>query len=170
MVPFAALKVAVNTDSKEREIRDMLSVFAKAITGRSTYKVMQDYDKLMSELPSTNPAEALMSCIKDNKFNGELYVINESISILQLFKADFNKCSTLQKIMRCFANSASRGESAGVLFKVKHLGLYIAYNVQIPSTPVPRIVLPSVAKNMASIQFMPIKNFEKEFFNNFIEK
>lgn len=170
MIPFAALKVAVNTDSKEREIRDMLSMFAKAITNKSAHKIMQDYDRLLSEMPNTNPAEALMSCIKDNKFNGDLYVLNESISILQLFKADFNKCNTLQKIMSCFAKSANKGEAAGVLFKVKHLGVYVAYNVQIPSTPVPRIVFPSNIKNMASIQFMPIKNFEKEFFNNFIEK
>lgn len=170
MVPFASLKVAVNLDSKEREIREMLSAFTKAITGRSTYKVMQDYDKIMSEIPNTNPGEALLSCIKDNKFNGELFVINDSISILQLFKADFTKNDTLRKIMNCFASAASRGESAGVLFKVRHLGLYVAYNIQIPSTPVARLVLPSSIRNQAAIQFMPIKNFEREFHNNFIEK
>jgi hypothetical protein len=159
-VPFAKINALVQEDRKDRDVREILYKLAKALTGKSAYRVMQDYDQRMSHLSREEAGAALMSCIPDNPLDAELYVdIAEPISIVQLMKGVTAK-SKVRRILAHLAQADSMGREGVVVFKVRHLGAWVAYNTADPyNISTPRVVLPSTMRGQASITIMPLDNY-----------
>ena len=161
-VPFAKIHAAVLSERKDREVRDLLNKLAKAVVGKDAYRLMRDYDQRMLNLSIKDAGDAFLSCMNDNQFNADLYVdISQPVSIITVLRGDLSK-NTLRNIFLHLAKSAAVQREAVVVFKVKHLGAWVAYNNADPyPSSLPRIVIPSTAKNQNSVTLMPMNNYMK---------
>ena len=161
-VPFAKIHAAVLSERKDREVRDLLNKLAKAVVGKDAYRLMRDYDQRMLNLSIKDAGDAFLSCMNDNPFNADLYVdISQPVSIITVLRGDLSK-NTLRNIFLHLAKSVAVQREAVVVFKVKHLGAWVAYNNADPyPSSLPRIVIPSTAKNQNSVTLMPMNNYMK---------
>ena len=161
-VPFAKMHAAVVADRREREVRGILNNLAKALVGEGSYKLMRDYDQRMVDLRLEDAGQAFMSCVPDNPLSVELHVdITNPVSIITLLKGDFKK-GELQRILTKMAQSMASGYESLVVFKVKHLGAWVAYNTADPfPMSVPRIVVPSSMKGHSAITIVPMPTYIK---------
>lgn len=92
--------------------------------------------------------------------NADLYIVDQPVSMIKLLKGDLFKNKTITNILMNFAKSNKHDMGAIVLFRVKHLGTYIAYNMADPAhVPIPRLVLPSSEKHQSAISIMPISTY-----------
>lgn len=161
-VPFSKMQVAVREQREQFQNREMLSSLAKAICGRSAYRVMRDFEAMMANRPDEDPVLLFRSCIPILQDTVDIYLIQEPVSMLSLIKGDLFKNKTLNKMLMCFGKSAKIGSSAIIVFKVKHLGNYVAYNMEDPITvSIPRILIPSTEKNQQAITIMPMTSYNK---------
>lgn len=160
MVPFARFQAAVNTDRKERETREVLSKLAKALVGNQAARVMREYDSRIADSGMKDPGAAFMSCIPDNPLYAELYVdTGAPISMITLLRGD-PTTSAFRRVLGYMARAYNEGKESVVLFKVKHLGFWVAYNTADPaSLAIPRIVIPATAKGISAITAMPIYSY-----------
>jgi hypothetical protein len=161
-VPFAKMKAAVTAVRKEYDVRDILNKLAKALVGKYSYKVMQDYDKRMVDLSLNDAGTAFMSCIPENPLMADLYIdTGNPVSIITLLKGDTQNKDIRSLLMR-FAKSAAVRSEAVVVFRVKHLGVWVAYNTADPiQMSVPRLILPSNTKGQNAITIMPMTTYIK---------
>lgn len=161
-VPFAKMHAAVVSERRDREVRELLNKFAKAIVGKAAYRLMRDYDQRMLNLSINDAGDALLSCMEENPLNADLYVdIANPVSIITVLRGDLQK-NTLRNIFLHLAKSVGNQREAIVIFKVKHLGAWVAYNTADPyPSSLPRIVIPSTAKNQNSVILMPMNNYTK---------
>lgn len=162
VVPFARTHAAVLADRRERDVRDILSKLAKALVGKNSYKVMKDYDSKMCDLTIHDAGDAFMASIPDNPLNADLYVdTGVPVSIISLLKGDVSK-GGLRSILTYLAKSYAKKTEAVVVFKVKHLGSWVAYNTADPfPMSIPRIVLPSSQRGQSAITIMPMTTYIK---------
>ena len=161
-VPFAKMHAAVTAERRDRETRDALSKLAKALVGKYAYKAMRDYDQRMCDLTIKDAGDAFMSCVPDNPLHAELHIdINKPVSIITILRGDFSK-GELNSILLKLAKSYSRKCEALVLFKVKHLGIWVAYNTADPfPLSIPRLVVPSTCRGQNAITIMPLSTYIK---------
>lgn len=158
-VPFKKMQLAVRNERRELLIRDMLSQFAKALNKRSVSRVMRDFDDAYASRPEDSPANVFMSCHPQMP-NADLYIVDQPVSMLKLLKGDLFKNKTITNILMNFAKSNKNNMGAIVLFRVKHLGTYVAYNIADPAyVPIPRLVLPSSELHQSAISIMPITTY-----------
>lgn len=161
-VPFAKMHAAVLSERRDREVRDLLNKFAKAVVGKAAFRLMRDYDQRMLNLPISEAGDTFLSCLEINPLNADLYVdISQPVSIVTVLRGDLQK-NTLRNIFLHLAKSASVQRDAVVIFKVKHLGAWVAYNTADPfPMSLPRIVIPSTVKNQSAVTLMPLNNYTK---------
>ena len=161
-VPFAKMHAAVVSDRREREVRTTLVKLAKALVGKQSYQVMRDYDQRMCDLSLKDAGGAFMSCVPDNPLYADLYIdINNPVSIITLLKGDFKK-GELKSILTRMAESYGRSTEAVVIFKVRHLGIWVAYNTADPyPVSIPRITIPSAQRGCSAITIMPMSTYIK---------
>lgn len=158
-VPFKKMQLAVRNERRELLIRDMLSQFAKALNKRSVSRVMRDFDDAYTSRPEDSPANVFMSCHPQMP-NADLYIVDQPVSMIKLLKGDLFKNKTITNILMNFAKSNKNNMGAMVLFRVKHLGTYVAYNIADPTyVPIPRLVLPSSELHQSAISIMPITTY-----------
>ena len=161
-VPFAKMHAAVVSERRDREVRELINKFAKAVVGKAAYKLMRDFDQRMIGLPISDAGDAFLSCMDENPLNADLYVdITQLVSIVTVLRGDLQK-NTLRNIFLHLAKSAAKQRDAVVIFKVKHLGAWVAYNTADPvQSSLPRIVVPSTVRNQTAITLMPLNNYTK---------
>lgn len=161
-VPFAKTHAAVLSDRLDREVRELLFKFAKAVVGKQAYQLMRDWDQRMIGLSVNDAGDAFLSCMQDNPLNADLYVDpHQPVSIITVLKGDL-KIAALRRIFMHLAKSAAEQRDAVVIFKVKHLGAWVAYNTADPyNASIPRIVLPATNKGQSAVSLMPLNNYVK---------
>lgn len=161
-VPFAKLHAAVCADRRERDVRDIASKLTKALVGRGASRVMRDYDSRMQDTHISDAGTALMSCIPDNPLIADLYIdTGKPVSIISILNGNFNKGDG-QRILALLAKSFSQGMEAVVVFRVRHMGVWVAYNTADPfPLSIPRLVVPSSRAGQSAITMMPMSGYMK---------
>ena len=159
-VPFAKINALVTAERQDMETRDIVSKVAKALVGKRAYSVMRDYDKRMENLHRSDAGSALLSCISDCPLDAELYIdICEPVSIWQVIRG-VTPSGRFRNILNNLAKAKAMHRDSVVVFKVKHLGPWVAYNTADPyRTSTPRIVIPSSVPGQSSITVMPLTNY-----------
>jgi hypothetical protein len=117
---------------------------------------------MLANRPNEDPVLLFRSCLSILQDTVDIYLIQEPVSMLALIKGDLFKNKMLNRMLMSFGKSAKIGNSAIVVFKVKHLGNYVAYNMEDPITvPIPRILIPSTGTNQQAITIMPMTSYSK---------
>lgn len=155
-VPFGKLKV-IDAEARSYEVRDMLKSFAKAMFDRPG-AIMQTFDSTVSDFSDNNEGNAFMAAVPNNPFDCDCYVMPGRLSILSLLRGT-SASADIQKLLKRFAISNSQGASLMILFKVKHLGIFVAHNMSLPYTSTPRIVIASSNRGTDAIQIQSLSNF-----------
>jgi hypothetical protein len=158
-VPFGKMtRKVVDNEAQDYEIRDMLRSFAKVMFDNPS-KIMRDFDKVSIDYPRGSEGSAFMSVLPESHLDCDCKVLLGRTSILSLLAGKVSSSPEIKKLLTHFGNSATRGEHLLILFKVKHLGLFVAHNMALPYTSTPRIVIASSAKGTDAIQIQSLKSF-----------
>ena len=162
-VPFAKTHVALLAERKTFETREVLFKLAKAFVGNKAAKLMADYDRLYVDFGKAQNAGAIFaSCFSELPIKADIYVhAGSAVALLSILRGTVSK-GPLRDVLLYFAQAAASQEDALVLFKVKHLGFWIAYNTPDPiRCNVPRVVIPSTKNGQSSITMMPLTEYTK---------
>ena len=158
-VPFGKMtKKVIDQEAQDYEIRDMLRSFAKAMFDNPS-KIMRDYDKVSADYSRGSEGSAFMSVLPDSNLDCDCKVMLGKTSILSLLAGKVSSSPEMKRILTHFGNSAALGEHLLLLFRVKHLGLFVAHNMPMQYTSTPRIVIASTMKGTDAIQIQSIKSF-----------
>ena len=162
-VPFAKTHVALKAERKNFETREALFKLARAFVGSKAARLMADYDRLSTDYGKTQNAGGIFaSCFSELPIKAEIYVHTGSpVSLLSILRGAVSR-GALREVLLYFAQAAVAHEDALVLFKVKHLGYWAAYNAPDPiRCNVPRVVIPSTREGQSSITMMPLTEYAK---------
>lgn len=157
-VPFGKLTKGIDAEAKAYEVRDMLRSFAKVMFENPS-KIMRDFDRVSQDFGAGGEGTAFMSVIPDCNLECDCKVLTGKVSILSLLAGRVSSSPELKRLLTQFGNSAAKGEHLLVLFKVKHLGIFVAHNMPFSYTATPRIVIASSNKGTDAIQIQSLKSF-----------
>lgn len=162
-VPFAKTHIALVAERKSFETREALFKLARAFVGSKAAKLMIDYDRLSADYGRTQNAGGLFaSCFSELPIKAEIFVhTGQAVSLLSILRGTVSKGS-LREVLLYFAKVAASQDDALVIFKVKHLGFWVAYNTPDPvRCSVPRVVIPSTKEGQSSVTMMPLTEYTK---------
>ena len=148
--------------SDKTTVIDMLYEFARGFVPSQEITAVR---KFVNSTSSETPAEAIASSAQS---------LMPSISSFCLFATYKSERLTALMNMNALLNSsvfnyicssmrtaqAQMDMPAAVLFKVKHLGIYVAYNGSFVRNEGPRIILPATAKGVDEIKILELNQFK----------
>lgn len=95
-----------------------------------------------------------------------LYVSNHSESLIVLNdKHRFIESPIFKHMCRCLVDSSEQGDRAVVLFRCKHLGIWVAHNLSGVNREM-YITLPATSKGVENIKIMSLEGFSKDYLKN----
>lgn len=162
-VPFARTHTALQAERKAFETREALFKLAKAFVGPKAAKLMADYDNISSQIGNKQNAGSIFaSCFNELPVRADILVhTGQPVSLLSVLRGNFKK-GAMNTLLLLFAQADAEGSPALILFKVKHLGWWVGYNMPDPvRCSVPRLVIPSIADGQTSLTLLQLSEFVK---------
>jgi hypothetical protein len=166
MIPMkqrAAVTTAMFKDMSDR--RDVIEIIREFMRDFVSYQEAAAARKFLNNTDDTTDAEDLASNVQSVLTSISSYCLfatnkSEKLTALLNKKALFDSSVFRYICKSMHTASVQMDQPAAVLFRVKHLGVFVAYNGSMVRNEGPHIVIPATERGVEEIKIMSLEQFK----------